>query len=84
MAIKLAPHQIRVNAIAPGAFDTDMLSYLKSDPDRYQAFIDRMPLGRVGQEDDAKGAVVYLASAASAFVTGQILVIDGGWSVQTS
>jgi 2-deoxy-D-gluconate 3-dehydrogenase len=43
-----------------------------------------MPLGRVGQEDDAKGAVVYLASAASAFVTGQILVVDGGWSVQTA
>jgi gluconate 5-dehydrogenase len=84
MAIKLAPHAIRVNAIAPGAFDTEMLNYLKSEPERYRAFLDRMPLDRVGQDDDAKGAVVYLASAASAFVTGQILVVDGGWSVQTS
>lgn len=84
MAIKLAPHGIRVNTIAPGAFDTDMLAYIRSDSERDRAFLARMPLGRVGQEDDAKGAVVYLASAASAFVTGQILVVDGGWSVQTA
>ena len=84
MAIKLAPHGIRVNTIAPGAFDTDMLAYIRSDPERDRAFLARMPPGRVGQEDDAKGAVVYLASAASAFVTGQILVVDGGWSVQTA
>jgi gluconate 5-dehydrogenase len=84
MAIKLAPHRIRVNAIAPGAFDSAMLDYMKRDPKRYRQFLARMPLGRVGQSDDAKGAVVYLASKASAFVTGQILVVDGGWSVQTS
>jgi len=84
MAIKLAPHGIRVNAIAPGAFDTAMLEYIKSDPERHRGFLERMPLGRVGEADDAKGAAVYLASAASAYVTGQILVVDGGWSVQTS
>jgi len=84
MAIKLAPQGIRVNAIAPGAFDTAMLDYIKSDPERLRAFVARMPLGRIGGEDDAKGAIVYLASDASAFVTGQILVVDGGWSVQTS
>ncbi|MAG29783.1 MAG: gluconate 5-dehydrogenase [Deltaproteobacteria bacterium] len=84
MAIKLAPHGIRVNAIAPGAFDTAMFDFIKNDPARHRAFLARMPLGRVGMDDDAKGAVVYLASAASAFVTGQILVIDGGWSVQSS
>lgn len=84
MAIKLAPHGIRVNAIAPGAFDTAMLEHIKRDQERHQKFVDRMPLGRVGGADDAKGAVVYLASAASAFVTGHILVVDGGWSVQTS
>ena len=84
MAIKLAPKGIRVNALAPGAFDTDMLAYIKSDPERHAAFLARMPLARVGGDDDAKGAVVYLASDASAFVTGQILVVDGGWSVQTS
>jgi gluconate 5-dehydrogenase len=84
MAIKLAPHGIRVNAIAPGPFDTAMLEYIKSDPQRYREFLARMPLGRVGTEEDAKGAIVYLASRASAFFTGQILAVDGGWSVQTS
>jgi len=84
MAIKLAPHRIRVNAIAPGAFDAGMFEYITREPERHREFVARMPLGRVGSEDDAKGAIVYLASEASAFVTGQILVVDGGWSVQTS
>jgi gluconate 5-dehydrogenase len=84
MAIKLAPHGIRVNAIAPGAFESAMLDYVKRDPERHRRFVARMPLGRVGREDDAKGAIVYLASDASAYVTGEILVVDGGWSVQTS
>lgn len=84
MAIKLAPHHIRVNAIAPGAFDTSMLDHIKRNPERYRAFKARMPVGRIGGEDDAKGAVVYLASPASAFVTGHVLVVDGGWSAQTS
>ena len=78
------PIGIRVNAIAPGAFDTDMLAYIKRDPERLRGFLSRMPLGRVGEEDDIKGATVYLASRASAYVTGQVLVVDGGWSVQTS
>jgi gluconate 5-dehydrogenase len=84
MAIKLAPHGIRVNAIAPGAFDSALLDHIKADPERHRRFLARMPLGRVGGEDDAKGAIVFLASDASAFVTGEILVVDGGWSVQTS
>ncbi len=84
MAIKLAPHGIRVNTIAPGAFDTPMMAFIKNDPERLRQFIARMPLGRVGGEDDAKGPVVFLASEASAFVTGQILVVDGGWGVQAS
>jgi gluconate 5-dehydrogenase len=84
MAIKLAPHGIRVNAIAPGAFDTAMFDHIRDDPDRLREFLKRMPLGRVGAEDDAKGAVIYLASRASDYVTGQILRVDGGWSVQAS
>ena len=84
MAIKLAPHGIRVNALAPGPFDTAMLEHVKRDPERHRRFLARLPLHRVGGEDDAKGAVVFLASAASAYVTGHVLVVDGGWSVQTS
>jgi gluconate 5-dehydrogenase len=84
MAVKLAPHRIRVNALAPGPFDTAMLEHVKRDPERQRRFLARLPLRRVGGEDDVKGAVVFLASAASAYVTGHVLVVDGGWSVQTS
>jgi gluconate 5-dehydrogenase len=84
MAIKLAPHGIRVNAIAPGAFDTEMFDHIRRDPERLSAFLKRMPLGRIGAEDDAKGAIIYLASPASDYVTGQILRVDGGWSIQSS
>lgn len=82
MAVKLAPHGIRVNAIAPGAFDTDMMEYVKGDDARLSAFLDQIPLRRPGGEDDVKGAVVFLASDAGAYVTGHNLVLDGGWLVK--
>jgi NAD(P)-dependent dehydrogenase (short-subunit alcohol dehydrogenase family) len=79
MAVKLAPHGIRVNGIAPGPFMTDMMkSHIGEDPDALRAFHARVPLARSGEEDDAKGAVVFLASDAAAFVTGHTLVVDGG------
>ena len=78
MAVKLAPFGIRVNGIAPGPFMTDMMRHISSDPAKLEAFHGRVPLGRSGTEDDVKGAVVYLASDASAFVTGHTLVVDGG------
>lgn len=80
MAVKLAPHGIRVNAIAPGPFLTDMMNHVRHDPAALRAFEARVPLRRSGGEDDAKGAVVYLASNAAAFVTGTVLVVDGGVS----
>jgi len=78
MAVKLAPHGIRVNAIAPGPFDTAMMDHLRSDPERLEAFRSRVPQGRVGGPDDIKGAAVFLASDAAAFITGHTLVVDGG------
>lgn len=80
MAVKLAPYGIRVNAISPGPFDTDMLSHIRDDPERFAAYEQSIPLGRSGGEDDVKGVAVFLASPASAFVTGHILVVDGGVS----
>ena len=82
MAVKLAPHGIRVNAIAPGAFDTDMMDYVKGDEETLRRFLDQIPLARAGGEDDVKGVAVFLASDASAYVTGHILMVDGGWLVR--
>jgi NAD(P)-dependent dehydrogenase (short-subunit alcohol dehydrogenase family) len=78
MAVKLASHGIRVNSIAPGPFMTDMMSHISSDEERLSAYNAGRPLGRSGEEDDIKGAAVFLASDASAYMTGQTLVVDGG------
>lgn len=79
MAVKLAPDNIRVNGIAPGAFLTDMMNHLTGDADTLHAFESAIPQRRSGKEDDIKGVVVFLASGASSFMTGQTLVVDGGW-----
>ena len=78
MAAKLARHGIRVNGIAPGAFDTDMLSYVHGDERRKEGLLAQIPLRRWGGEDDVKAVAVFLASDASAYVTGHTLVVDGG------
>ena len=80
LAVKLAPHHIRVNAIAPGFFHTDMMAYIDKPefkPIR-DAMVNEIPLRRVGEMDDIKGVAVFLASPASAFMTGHIMVVDGG------
>lgn len=78
LAVKLAPHGIRVNCLAPGPFDTDMMNHVRNDPERMRRYLEHVPLGRIGQADDVKGAAVFLASEAARFVTGQTLVVDGG------
>lgn len=78
MAVKLAPHGIRVNAISPGAFQTDMMKAVDGDPERRAHVLGRIPQARIGGEDDVKGVAVFLASDAAAFVTGTTVVVDGG------
>jgi len=78
MAVKLAPHGIRVNALAPGGFDTDMFDHVRHDPETLARFLETVPLRRAGGENDVKGAAVFLASETSRFITGQILAVDGG------
>jgi NAD(P)-dependent dehydrogenase (short-subunit alcohol dehydrogenase family) len=81
LAVKLAPYKIRVNAIAPGFFRTDMMSYIEK-PEFKKArdmILDQIPMGRVGEIDDIKGLAVFLASDASAYMTGQVIVSDGGY-----
>ena len=78
LATKWAGHRINVNAIAPGWFPSDMNKVLlEAQPD---AYLEHIPLRRFGGPDDLKGAVVFLASHASDFVTGQVVVVDGGQS----
>lgn len=77
-ATEWAKHNINVNAIAPTFVDTPQVAMLLGDPTFKANLVSRVPLGRVGQTDDLVGAVIFFASEASSFVTGQILTIDGG------
>ncbi len=79
LANEWAAKGVQVNAIAPGYIATDNTAALQADPVRNPAILSRIPAGRWGEPDDFKGAVVFLASAASDYVNGTILVVDGGW-----
>lgn len=82
MAVELAPHNIRVNSVAPTFIETPMTKPMLQDAD-FKAFVDRMiPLGRIGEPHNVAAAVVYLASGAANMVTGTSLLVDGGWTAQ--
>ena len=74
-----AAHGVNVNAIAPGYIATDNTQALRDDSLRREQILARIPAGRWGDPDDFKGPVVFLSSAASRYVHGEILVVDGGW-----
>ena len=78
MAVKLAPFGIRVNAIAPGPFLTDMMKHVRENEAALAMMTRSVPLARTGERDDLKGVAVFLASPASAYVTGHTLPVDGG------
>jgi len=79
LANEWAASGVQVNAIAPGYVRTDNTTALRNDPVRSQAILERIPAGRWGDVEDLKGPIVFLASAASDYVNGEILVVDGGW-----
>ncbi len=80
LAVKLAPHKIRVNAVAPGFFRTDMMAFVEKPgmENVHKMMVRAIPLKRSAGVDDMKGVAVFLSSDASAYVTGQILGVDGG------
>jgi gluconate 5-dehydrogenase len=78
LATEWAKHHINVNSIAPCIFWTPLTQQVLDDPKLYQIFMQRIPWGRAADPQDFIGATVYLASAASDFVTGDILMVDGG------
>ena len=79
MACEWAKHRINANAIAPGYMATNNTSALRADPERSEAILERIPAGRWGTPADVQGAAVFLASAASDYVNGYTVAIDGGW-----
>lgn len=79
LANEWAQHNIQVNAIAPGYFRTDNTAALQADEQRNAAITARIPAARWGEPEDLAGAAIFLASAASDYVNGHVLAVDGGW-----
>lgn len=79
LANEWAPFGVNVNAIAPGYIVTSNTAELRADPTRSRQILERIPAGRWGEPEDIAGAAVFLCSDASRYVTGHVLVVDGGW-----
>ena len=79
MAIELAPFNIRVNVISPGAIETPMVDPLKTDRKTIEALLARIPMKRMGKPEEVSNLVLFLASESSSYMTGANVVIDGGW-----
>jgi len=79
-AAEYGPAGVRVNAISPGVVETPLTAQIKNNPEWYNAYAAKSALGRWSTPSELAGAVVYLASNASQFVTGSVLTVDGGWT----
>ena len=82
LAIEWAQHNINVNAIAPAFIETPFTAPMFQEPGFRKYVLDSTPLGRVGTTRDVSGAVVFLASESSNYITGHVLLIDGGWTAK--
>ena len=81
LAVELGPHNVRINCIAPGLIRTDFARALWEDPENLKNSTARTPLGRIGEPDEIAGAAIFLASKAGTFMTGQMVVVDGGATI---
>jgi len=79
MALELSPFNIRVNTIAPGAIDTPMSAATKQDPKVLEGALARIPMHRMGNPEEVSNVVVFLASDKSSYMTGSVVVVDGGY-----
>lgn len=80
MALEWAKQGVRVNAIGPTYFETELVAQLRNDPERFSFINERTPMGRWGYPPELEGIVIFLAAPASDFITGQTIYIDGGWT----
>lgn len=81
LALELAPYNIQVNSIAPGFFPSEMTKAIIENPDELSNTLSRVPMKRIGRPRDLVGVVQFLASKASDYMTGQLIVVDGGWTL---
>jgi len=82
LALEWAKHKVTVNAVAPTFINTPGTEKWLSDEPFRKSVVDRIPLGKIGNPMDVAGTVVFLASSAAAMITGEIILIDGGWTIQ--
>jgi NAD(P)-dependent dehydrogenase (short-subunit alcohol dehydrogenase family) len=84
LAVEFGPQGIRANCIAPGLVKTDFARALWEDERTRNSTLENTPLGRIGEPDDVAGVAVFLASPASRFITGQVIVVDGGLTISAA
>ncbi|MGD8294203.1 MAG: glucose 1-dehydrogenase [Desulfobacterales bacterium] len=81
MALEWAKLGVRVNAVGPTYFETELVSQIREDPERFNFINERTPMGRWGHLSELEGVIIFLASPASDFITGQTIYVDGGWTI---
>jgi NAD(P)-dependent dehydrogenase (short-subunit alcohol dehydrogenase family) len=82
LALEMADRNIRVNAIAPGPIATPMTANTRATPERYDELVTKIPLGRFGEAEEIARVAAFLVSDAASFITGQVIIADGGFTAQ--